>query len=936
MAFYPNQQKRLLLNQPFNALEVFSNSLAIKPPWDSIIEFSTSDKFCNQKLYPRQQTLLRLIYLETEQMTTYDIDVIEEWREGFKSRRDVYGVQPDIWERVKYLKAHGYSHFPHVQSVLGRRASKGFIGGILGAERFAYMYSLDSWQHHFDLSPGAVGWCQIIATSQSQSKRTQFADIRYIVENCKYLQKAISESKESEFAIRTPADLRQIAEMQAKKITIEHPIASLRAIAQSANSATTRGVSTFCMCLDPETPVLTADLRWVPIKSVLPGDELVGVDEYPAPGLHRKARKTIVKSKWSTVKEAYKIIFDDGSAVVCSGDHRWLCRAQSGSRRYSWRKTKVDSAYHSMKPGTEIVQLVEPWEEDDSRGAGYLAGIYDGEGHLSKQSIGNGIGVFFTQNPGAVTDFTLNLLKERGFGAGLESRRTGAQQWCVRGMASTLRLLGQIRPQRLLSGAATAYDGISINGSKVRTVVSIDLLPEQELIDIETTTSTFIANGLVSHNCYDEMAHMIFGSGSTKSGEEIYEAAQPSLSQFRGDQLTYIPSSPFSKIGKFFELYTTGSILVPSYHDGQESKVDVEAEIDDYTADPEMLIVQLASWGLYEDWERSVSLGGPKFKRAVEQFDDRMRRLQQRNPEKFSVERLGQFAEVEGAYLDRNKVDEIFDPPGWRPDLGPEEYGILNRRYVIHADPGRTNANFAIAIGHLEDAPADEYGLVWPHVILDYLNVWKPQDYADHTIDYREVKLAIMDILKKFNSTEKISFDQWNSASMIADIKYEFSPRIRVVQENFTMQANQSRFEKFKSAINLGWLHGYRDTFGDAQTCLLEQELKFLSEVNGKVDKQSFGPITTKDLADCVMVVTTSLLHAALDQWVARLGVNSSFGSTDVAGMRHGREFERLAELGMGERKLSKARQQLVTNKIDRLRGQRQGDYLNPLRGRKR
>lgn len=683
MAFYPNQQKRLLLNQPFNALEVFSNSLAIKPPWDSIIEFSTSDKFCNQKLYPRQQTLLRLIYLETEQMTTYDIDVIEEWREGFKSRRDVYGVQPDIWERVKYLKAHGYSHFPHVQSVLGRRASKGFIGGILGAERFAYMYSLDSWQHHFDLSPGAVGWCQIIATSQSQSKRTQFADIRYIVENCKYLQKAISESKESEFAIRTPADLRQIAEMQAKKITIEHPIASLRAIAQSANSATTRGVSTF--------------------------------------------------------------------------------------------------------------------------------------------------GMF-----------------------------------------------------------------------------------------------------------YDEMAHMIFGSGSTKSGEEIYEAAQPSLSQFRGDQLTYIPSSPFSKIGKFFELYTTGSILVPSYHDGQESKVDVEAEIDDYTADPEMLIVQLASWGLYEDWERSVSLGGPKFKRAVEQFDDRMRRLQQRNPEKFSVERLGQFAEVEGAYLDRNKVDEIFDPPGWRPDLGPEEYGILNRRYVIHADPGRTNANFAIAIGHLEDAPADEYGLVWPHVILDYLNVWKPQDYADHTIDYREVKLAIMDILKKFNSTEKISFDQWNSASMIADIKYEFSPRIRVVQENFTMQANQSRFEKFKSAINLGWLHGYRDTFGDAQTCLLEQELKFLSEVNGKVDKQSFGPITTKDLADCVMVVTTSLLHAALDQWVARLGVNSSFGSTDVAGMRHGREFERLAELGMGERKLSKARQQLVTNKIDRLRGQRQGDYLNPLRGRKR
>lgn len=690
MAFHPNAQKRLLTSQKLNALETFSNSLTMKRPWDSIIEFAVSDKFCGQKLYPRQQTLLRLIYLETEQMTPFDLDVIEQWRLGFTSRREVFGVQPDIWERVKLLKSLGYTHFPHVLAVLGRRASKGFIGGLIGAERFAYMYSLDSWQHHFNLSPGAIGWCQVTATSQSQAKRTQFADIRFIVENCRYLQEAVSISKESEFSVRTPADLRQIAEMQAKGVTIEHEIASLRCLAQSANSGTTRGVSTFMLALD-------------------------------------------------------------------------------------------------------------------------------------------------------------------------------------------------------------------------------------------------------------EFAYMIFGSGSTKSGEEIYDAAEPSLDQFGVHRMIYVPSSPFTKIGRFFELYRTGSVLMPVYKDGAvelqnhtESSlhVDAENEIADLTAEPEMLVFQGPSWVLYDDWEKSPSLGGPKFKRAVQVYDDRMKRLQSRNPEKFGVERLGQFADVQDQYLDPVKVDQMFDPPGWRDDLQSQDRGTLNRQYIIHCDPGRTNANFAIAIGHLEDAPPDEYDMVWPHVIFDYLHVWQPQNYADHTIDYREVKLEIISLLKRFNSTEKISFDQWNSASMIADIKYEFSPTIRVIQENFTSQANQARFEKFKSAMNLGWVHAYRDEFGDAGTCLLEQELKFLSEVNGKVDKQSFGPITTKDLADCVMVVSTALLHNALDQWVKRLGMNNAFGSTDVAGMRHGRELERLSQLGMGERKISRARQQLVANKLDRLRGDRSGkNFILPTRG---
>ena len=49
----------------------------------------------------------------------------------------------------------------------------------------------------------------------------------------------------------------------------------------------------------------------------------------------------------------------------------------------------------------------------------------------------------------------------------------------------------------------------------------------------------------------------------------------------------------------------------------------------------------------------------------------------------------------------------------------------------------------------------------------------------------------------------------------------------------------------------------------------------------------------TKDLADAVMVVTTELLHESLDRWWSSIN-RTSIGSTNVDGLRSGREQERL------------------------------------------
>lgn len=662
MAFNPRAQERLALDT-VNPRDFLIDGLGSPAPWDSIVDFVTSESFCGLPIFPRQVTLLRLIFLETEQMSDYDIDVIEDWRKGFTRHRDIYGVQPDIWQRIEYLKARGYRRFPHIQNVLGRRASKGVIGGILACEQIAYIHSLDDPQNAYGILEGKDIYFNVGATSQTTAKRQLFADIRDMVERCKYFRPPnrpswIAESKADILRVRTPADLRRIAELKIAKIPIDHQIASLVAVALSASSVAGRG-----------------------------------------------------------------------------------------------------------------------------------------------------------------------------------------------------------------------------------------------------STSAL--------NAFDEFAFHV-QTGSSKSDTEIYKDWAPNLGQVGKDALTYVPSSPATKAGYFYMLYEMGRVLMSTYKDESGMREEARQQlvnaghVVEEEADPSWLIFQNSSWSLYEDWSRtSEILGlGYSFSKPPEPDlkDERQIRERRRDPNKFKVEKLGQFSEVMGAYLDPDAVDRMFEDPEWRPPLEPQSYGTFNRKYRIHCDPGRTGANFALAIAHLEDAPPDEHGKIWPCVIFDLLHVWRPMDFPEdvethkQTIDYVRVHQDLEHLLGNFKSTDRISFDQWNSSSFIASLRQKFSPGIRVSEVTFSEKSNQERCEKFKSALNLGWVKAYRDSlYVDNTSCLLELECKFLAEKNGKVIKQDVGPVVTKDLFDCAQVVTVDLLHDALDRWSSGTLTAGAYGSTDAAGLKSGREFERMS-----------------------------------------
>jgi hypothetical protein len=115
---------------------------------------------------------------------------------------------------------------------------------------------------------------------------------------------------------------------------------------------------------------------------------------------------------------------------------------------------------------------------------------------------------------------------------------------------------------------------------------------DQASFEIVAKESTDTAGrGPTSFMIYlDEGAHMVGTTGASRSMEDVYEAATPSLDQFGTWGFIYIPSSPWQRAGKFWDLYQ------------QALETDPLTGLPTY---PEKPMVQLTSWDLYMDWDRT-------------------------------------------------------------------------------------------------------------------------------------------------------------------------------------------------------------------------------------------------------------------------------------------------------------------------------------------
>jgi hypothetical protein len=373
---------------------------------------------------------------------------------------------------------------------------------------------------------------------------------------------------------------------------------------------------------------------------------------------------------------------------------------------------------------------------------------------------------------------------------------------------------------------------------------------------------------------FDEAAH-VKNTGITREFGQVYAAASPALDQFGRDAFICLPSSTWEMTGYFYTLW----------------ELSLTREDDGSPLFANKLMVQLASWHPYADWEQAQDIplfppgfrgdlgeyAGdwahprlPRLKGAIQAYDEEMAKEERANPDTFSVERRSHWATGLDAYLNAAKADQMFAP--WegrlaefgRPQLEMQSSGPLIISYRAHGDPSTVNNRFGFALAHSEPGPDG-----MNHAVFDLIHYWDPADFGDHIIDYDVVTDWIFTRIVEPFQPEEISFDQFNSVASVQRLQKlvrnsRLQKTVMVYERVATAPLNWKTYETFKVAVNMGLVHA--PFHAEAL-----QELKFLQKPEGqqKVIAPESGPVRTKDIADCLAIITYEMLGEQLHAFLA-------------------------------------------------------------------
>lgn len=330
--------------------------------------------------------------------------------------------------------------------------------------------------------------------------------------------------------------LRQIGEDHGLIITADGRVLPI----PKANGQTLAYKAVNYFCFTPDTLVLTDDLRHVRAEDLQVGDGVVGFDEYSTDKRGRGSgkrffRHATVTNSDVTYKDSVEVRTADGKVTTCSADHRWLVRRPGKQPRLVWVEAQdLTTDMQLLSIGT--------WETDDSGGAGYLAGLYDGEGCLTNRTTsGRATNLIFSQNSGVVMDRFRDEMDRRGLTYTYVPRppasTSPSDHVRVSGLARMMRTIGTLRPERFMARVRELYDGAELHTTRMLeatpAVVSVTPVGRRKVIAVGTSTRTLVANGYLSHNCqgsaYSVLADTIVRLERAGLGDNIHLALHDEL-----------------------------------------------------------------------------------------------------------------------------------------------------------------------------------------------------------------------------------------------------------------------------------------------------------------------------------------------------------------------------------------------------------------------
>jgi DNA repair photolyase len=308
-----------------------------------------------------------------------------------------------------------------------------------------------------------------------------------------------------------------------------------------------RGCSHGCRyCLAGDTPILMADGRTRPLSDVRVGDRIYGTERV---GNRRRYVTTRVLAHWTTVKPAFRLTLRDGTQLIASGDHRFLtdrgwrhvaggacederrvlalgdrlvgtghfATAPKGRAEYQCgylagiaeghgepTDPRVLARAREYLTGEESISLPieRPAVPSEEWHKGFLAGMFDIDGDFARGRLRVGrtgrAGLALLAEALRRFDFEL-VLEDAGSRSGVCRVRVAG------GLGEHLRFLHTTDPANTGTNELTGIVLRSGAGLTVTAVEPLDL--DLPLFDITTGTGDFIANGVVSHNCFARNSH---------------------------------------------------------------------------------------------------------------------------------------------------------------------------------------------------------------------------------------------------------------------------------------------------------------------------------------------------------------------------------------------------------------------------------------------
>jgi hypothetical protein len=267
-------------------------------------------------------------------------------------------------------------------------------------------------------------------------------------------------------------------------------------------------------CNPPDAPVWMADFSFRPLGEVREGDEVIGWQKIMG---HRGAgispRKVLCPATVLAVvrrrAQLVRVELESGRTLRCTPDHQWL--VYRSSHRDPGPRGR-NGTFRAAEAGENLVRVIDPTPRLMDRqkiwAAGYLAGIYDGEG------TGERIAQYLDINPHIYARIK-DVFRQLGLLCGGDFKSIWFRGDGDRGARkqSLVNFVNWGNPAK-----RDHYLTDAILGARWQIpdrVVSVRPDGEGDVVSMQTTSGNYVVWGYASKNCnaFWQGRQMVYGSG---------------------------------------------------------------------------------------------------------------------------------------------------------------------------------------------------------------------------------------------------------------------------------------------------------------------------------------------------------------------------------------------------------------------------------------